>query len=140
MPHISLSNLLGPHPEALRLRSARAEILAGNLANGDTPGFRARDIDFAATLERAMNGDTNPSQGSMTLAVTRADHLRATDTPQQAFDELLYRTPLMPSIDGNTVDVELERAAMAQNNLQLMAAMQFLNGRIRGLMTAIRGE
>jgi flagellar basal-body rod protein FlgB len=56
------------------------------------------------------------------------------------FDELLYRTPLMPSIDGNTVDVELERVAMAQNNLQLMAAMQFLNGRIRGLMTAIRGE
>ena len=137
MPHISLDNALGPHPHALALRARRAEVLASNLANADTPGYLARDIDFAAAMRTASSDE------GMFAPRARPDprHLQLGEARTEALDtELAYRAPLLPAIDGNTVSAEHEQSEMARNNLQLMASIQFLGGRFRGLTTALRGE
>jgi flagellar basal-body rod protein FlgB len=114
---IGLDKYLGVHAQALNLRSQRTELLAANLANADTPGYRARDIDFKSALAHA-NGMAN--------SVTPG--------------ELKYRTPLAPSLDGNTVDAQLEQAAFAENTVRYQATLSFLSSKFRGLMTAITGQ
>jgi flagellar basal-body rod protein FlgB len=130
---------LGVHADALKLRSRRAELLARNLANADTPGFQARDFDFRQALS-AARGDG----GAVTLAATSAGHLRTGGTPAgspgMADPELLYRTPVAPSVDGNTVDTQLEQAAFAENTVKYQVTLQFVNSKIRGLMTALTGQ
>ena len=128
-----MSNPIDPfgiHTQALALRGRRAEVLATNLANADTPGYQARDLDFAAVL--AEQGDNGA------LQVTDTRHLGGTD-PDFNF-ALRYREPLQASLDNNTVDVQAERAAFADNSMRYQASLTFLNGRIRGLMSALRGE
>jgi flagellar basal-body rod protein FlgB len=129
---ISLDTALGIHAQALALRARRAEVLAANLANADTPGYKARDLDFAGTLAGAQGG-------AMGLAATARRHL-AGEPVTPGSGELLYRVPMQPSIDGNTVDTHTEYAEFALNALQYQASLTFLNGRIRTLTTAIRGE
>ena len=127
---MSTSNVFGIHTQALALRARRAEILATNLDNADTPGYQARDLDFAAVL--AGQGE----QG--TLAVTSSRHLGGAD-PDFSY-ALRYRDPLQASLDQNTVDVQAERAAFTDNAMRYQATLTFLNGRVRGLMSALRGE
>lgn len=128
---LSLDTALGIHAQALALRARRAEVLAANLANADTPGYKARDLDFASALAGA--------QGErITLMATARGHLSGEAAAGRG--ALLYRMPLQPSIDGNTVDTQTEYAEFARNALQYQASLSFLNGRIRTLMTAIRGE
>jgi flagellar basal-body rod protein FlgB len=127
---------LGIHPQALELRARRAELLAANLANSDTPNYKARDIDFRAALADAQ---ASPATAGLRLAATSAAHRQA-DGALAAGGELLYRTPHQPSIDGNTVDPQIEYSQFAQNALQYQASLTFLTGRIRTLMTAIRGD
>ena len=128
-----MSNPIDPfgiHSQALALRARRAEVLATNLANADTPGYQARDLDFAAVL--AEQGE----QGAM--QVTDVRHLGGVDAD---FDYALrYREPLQAALDHNTVDVQAERAAFTDNAMRYQASLTFLNGRIRGLMSALRGE
>jgi flagellar basal-body rod protein FlgB len=130
---------LGVHADALKLRSRRAELLARNLANADTPGFQARDFDFRQALS-AARGDG----GAVTLAATSSGHLRTggapAGSPGMADPELLYRTPVAPSVDGNTVDIQLEQAAFAENTVKYQVTLQFVNSKIRGLMTALTGQ
>lgn len=127
---IGFERALGIHAQALELRSRRAEILAANLANADTPNYLARDIDFAATLA-GMRG-----QG-VALKATHAVHMQARgDAP----GELLYRTPAQMAIDGNTVEEEQEKSAFADNAMRYQAGLRLLGNRIQGLLTAIRGE
>ena len=133
-----LDSHLGLHADALRLRSQRAELLARNLANADTPGFEARDIDFKAALDAVRQQD-----GGSTLATTRTGHLGLGGTTADAGvpeSALLYRVPVAPSADGNTVDVQLEQAAFAENAVKYQATLQFVNSKLRGLMTAITGQ
>lgn len=126
----SLNDVLATHATALRLRAARAEVLAANLANADTPGYQARDLDFQSLLAAA--GD--PGQ----LATTQAGHLGHAAGDGAA--PLMYRQPLHASLDQNTVDVQAERAAFLDNALRYQASLTFLNGRIAGLVAALRGE
>jgi len=128
-----IDSALGIHQQALSVRSHRAEILATNLANADTPNFKARDIDFKTLLGKAQAGNNG-----LRLSVSHASHLPATDTA--ADDELLYRTPAQPSADGNTVDTHMEHAEFMRNALRYQASLTFINGRIRGLLTALKGD
>ena len=126
----STSNVFGIHAQAMALRARRAEILATNLANADTPGYQARDLDFAAVL--AGEGE----QGAM--LVTHGRHLGGAD-PDFSY-ALRYREPLQASLDQNSVDVQAERAAFTDNAMRYQASLTFLNARIRGLLSALRGE
>jgi len=131
----NIDTALGIHPQALAVRARRAEILAANIANADTPNYKARDLDF-----RALLGGAQDQQMTARLVATNAAHLPDAEAGVNVGGGLMYRMPLQPSIDGNTVDPQTEYAQFAQNALQYQASLTFLNGRIRGLMTAIRGD
>ena len=133
MTTISFDAALGIHEKALYLRSQRAEVLANNLANADTPNFKARDVNFQSLLEEATT-----SQRSDAPALTNARHMTLADA--DANDDLLYRTPTQPSIDGNTVEEHLEMARFAENSQNFEASLYFLNSRFMGLKGAIRGD
>ncbi|MGR9051429.1 MAG: flagellar basal body rod protein FlgB [Gammaproteobacteria bacterium] len=128
---INFQNALGIIPQALTLREKRSEVLAANLANADTPNYKARDLEFHSVLKQVQ-----PSNAS--LERTRPGHLAPPDVVLGA--ELLYRNPSQPSLDGNTVEAHVEQAKYAENAVQYQASLRFINGRISGLMTAIRGE
>ena len=131
---ISIDNALGMMPEALSLRAQRTNTLANNIANSDTPGFKARDIDFHSVLKQRLAQSGSP--GDVTR--THSTHLEGRFAPGR--EALQYRTPLMPSLDGNTVDTQLEQAEFAENSIQFLTALRFVNGKISGLRTAIKGE
>ncbi|MCB1686731.1 MAG: flagellar basal body rod protein FlgB [Pseudomonadales bacterium] len=133
---IGFDNALGIHEQALSLRSARTDLLARNIANADTPGYHARDIDFAAELNKAMGNSELPA--SVAIRATHAGH-QAAATGKPDIDRL-YRVPLVPSFDGNTVDAQTEQAAFAENNVQFLASLRFLDGRFRSMLSAIKGE
>jgi len=132
---MKLDSYLGVHTAALKLRSQRTEVLAANMANADTPNYRARDIDFKAALAQAGS----PGAG-VHLATTRSGHISNSPVNGVPAAELKYRTPLAPSLDANTVDTQLEQAAFAENTVRYQATLQFLSSKFRGLMTAITGQ
>lgn len=116
---IRIDDALGVHMRALGLHVQRSEILAANLANEDTPGFQARDLDFKAQMAR---------HGS---PPTFADERTA---------PLQYRVPAQPSQDGNTVELSVEQAAFAKSTQDFQASLTFLNMKFRGLKQAIEGR
>src|ERR1700748_271331 len=130
----SLDSYLGIHPDALKLQSKRTEVIADNLANADTPGYKARDIDFRAALASAGSPDA-----PVKMTTTNAGHMTI-DPNTDASANLKYRTPLAPSLDGNTVDSQQEQAAFADNTVRYQATLAFLSSRIKNLMTAITGQ
>lgn len=132
---IGFDAALGPHVDALALRARRTEVLARNIAHADTPGYLARDIDFRAELSKRL-GEAGAGE---TLRTTHGRHLPARGVAADTVT-LKYRSPLMASFDGNTVDTQTEQAAFAENNMQFQAALQFLNSKFKGLMSAIKGE
>jgi flagellar basal-body rod protein FlgB len=130
---LNLDTYLGVHADALKVQSKRMEVLATNLANADTPNYKAQDIDFRAALAQAGGaGSTVP------LATTDARHL-STDPTADASANLKYRVPLAPSLDGNTVDAQQEQAAFADNTVRYQATLTFLSARFKSLVTAITG-
>lgn len=131
MPDL-LSDYLQFHQRALSVRAERQEILASNIANADTPNFKARDIDFKAALATALSAST-PS-----LASTHATHLNGTSVSGNA--ALLYRIPRQDSIDGNTVELDAERAQFADNALRYEAGISAVNGKIKSLLSVIQGQ
>ena len=131
----SIDNYLGVHAAALKLRSQRTEVLAANLANADTPSYRARDIDFKNALAAASG-----QGGGVSLATTKAGHIGAATANGSAAPELKYRVPLAPALDGNTVDGQLEQAAFAENTVRYQATLSFVSSKFRALMTAITGQ
>ena len=126
--------------QALELRARRQEVLAANLANAETPGYKARDFDFGAAL-RAASGvpEAGAAQGPLQLAATDARHLRG-DAGDGLPVALKYRTPAQAAIDGNTVDPDLERTRFADNALRYDAALRMLNGQIQTLQRAIQNN
>jgi flagellar basal-body rod protein FlgB len=131
-----LSQSLEFHGEALRLRAERQRLLASNIANGDTPGYVARDLDFKASLSQALG--QMPSLKS-SLAATAAGHvsrpLAGTEDPR-----MVYAMPSQSNLDGNTVDMDRERAAFADNSVKYEATLRFINGSGRTLLDAIKGQ
>lgn len=122
--------------EALNLRAQRQEILAANIANADTPGYQARDIDFASEMKKVM--DRGRVEGSgVSLTLTSERHIPAqTQTVPQL--DLLYRIPDQPSMDGNTVDMDRERTNFADNSLKYQSDLQVLGGQIKGMMSVLQ--
>jgi flagellar basal-body rod protein FlgB len=129
-----LDSALGLHAKALELRARRAEVLASNLANADTPGYKARDLDFKGLLDQSLQPQ------AVAPKLTHAAHLQGVTASPASERELLYRVPNQAALDGNTVDAHLEKAAFMENALQYQTTLQLLNRRIKGLIGAIRGE
>jgi len=134
---LNLDTYLGVHADALKLQSKRMEVIADNLANSDTPGYKARDIDFRAAMANA--GADGSASAPVKLATTNPGHL-GTDPTTEANATLKYRVPLAPSLDGNTVDAQQEQAAFADNTVRYQATLTFLSSRFKSLMTAITGQ
>lgn len=130
-----LDKVFGVHEQGVRVRERRAELLASNLANADTPNYKARDIDFKQVLQQAEAGSA-----ATNMKVTQTKHLQADGFAAGMNAELLYRNPLQPSVDGNTVDSQQEKAQFIQNAMQYQASLSFLSGKIKNLMTALKGE
>lgn len=131
-------NLFGIHGHALTYRQERLNLIAGNLANADTPHFKARDIAFQDALRAVAGQHDNRGEA---LRRTQVAHLPPDEANAAGLASLtVYRTPLQPSLDGNTVDSSLEQAAFGRAALEYRASLSFVEGRIRSLLTAITGE
>jgi flagellar basal-body rod protein FlgB len=125
-------NIFGIHEQALLLHGQRVGVLATNLANADTPNYKARDIDFSEVL--AHTGDA-----PVPLRVTQAAHITFNDGELPA-GELKYRNPYQASLDGNTVEMPVEQAAFAENNVRYQASLMFINQKIAQMQLAIAGQ
>jgi flagellar basal-body rod protein FlgB len=131
-----LDDLLNFHTQALRVRDQRQQVLASNIANADTPNFKARDVDFKTALQGALQAA--PAAGGAALATTAPGHLAG--APGLAAEAgLLYRTPAQGSVDGNTVDLDAERAAFADNAIHYEFNLTRLSQQIKGMMAVIQG-
>lgn len=128
----TIDSYFGVHEAALRLRTARSELLAGNLANADTPNYQARDIDFKSLLNEYRG------LGDARLQTTHRQHLNPNGDIGSS--EPMYRIPNQPAVDGNTVDSQTEKAAFMENSLQYQATLRFIDGSIKTLRSAIRGD
>lgn len=140
-----IDKFLATHADALQLRARRTQVLANNIANADTPNFKARDIAFAEVL-RDVNGpgSKNPLRANKlalsgsSLVTTNSRHINKGSSSVNA--PLLYRQPEQASLDGNTVDKDLEQARFAENTVRYQASLEFINSRVSGLMRTLRGE
>jgi flagellar basal-body rod protein FlgB len=129
---INLDEALGVHARALELRAYRAQLLATNIANADTPNYKAVDIDFKTALSQAQSGQ-------LPLTVTSANQIQTSSTEGSQY-QLMYRNPMQPALDGNTVDTQIEQAEFTRNAVQHQASLMFLSNRIKGILSAIKGE
>ncbi|MBS0544388.1 MAG: flagellar basal body rod protein FlgB [Proteobacteria bacterium] len=120
---------------ALNLLAHRQQMLASNIANADTPNYKARDLDFRAALQGALAQQA----ASVPLAATQPAHIGAGEAnPLERYTG--YRTELQSAVDGNTVNMDVERAAFAENALRYEASITFINGMLRSMNTAITGQ
>ena len=131
----SLDTTLQFHVEALNVRALRQQVLASNIANADTPGYKARDIDFRKSLEDALVGRVPTAA----LARSAAAHMSSPAQTGGASGPLLYRTVLQPTLDGNTVDMDVERAQFAENAIHFEANLTFINSQLKAMLAAIQG-
>lgn len=129
-----LDKLLQFHQDALNLRAFRQQLLASNIANADTPGYKARDIDFAAALRSATSG-----QAASAAPLSTSDSRHLTGVAQEEPAAVLYRSVQQPSIDGNTVDMDVERNRFAENAVHYDANVSFLNSQIKLMLAALQG-
>ncbi|MXR36816.1 flagellar basal body rod protein FlgB [Craterilacuibacter sinensis] len=121
--------------KSLNLRAYRAEVLASNLANDDTPNYKAVDFDFGQALSAAQS----QQGGTLAMVRTSAAHLDGAAGTASDKPNLAYRNSVQPSLDGNSVDMDVERAAFTDNSLRYQSTLTFLNRRITGLADAIKG-
>lgn len=127
------------HQEALNLRSQRQDVLATNIAHADTPGYKARDFDFSNRLSEAVERGRQASV--MPMSVTSARHLSGTAAGGSAggsAPDLMYRTPTQSSMDGNTVEMDVERVNFADNAMRYEANLTILGSKIKGLLAAVQ--
>jgi flagellar basal-body rod protein FlgB len=128
---VNFDKALGIHTQALALREKRSEVLASNLVNADTPGYKARDLDFKSVFKQNM-----PS--GVSLERTQPGHIAPSQ--QLLGASLMYRNPNQVSLDGNTVEAHVEQAKFGENAVQYQASLSFINNNLAGLMMALRGE
>lgn len=133
----AIDRMFNLHQTALGVRGYRGQVLASNIANADTPGYQARDVDFKTALAQAAG--VRPQESAQMLK-TSSRHMNALpiqgNTPA---GPLVYRTVTQASIDNNTVDVNVERAQFADNAMRYEASLTFINAKIKGLLSAIQG-
>jgi len=128
-------NIFGIHEQALLLHGERLGVLTNNLANADTPGYKARDIDFREVLSGSAAA---AGEAPLALAATSAGHMTAVSSGPSA--TLKYRNPYQAALDGNTVEMPVEQAAFAENNVRYQASLTFINGRIADLQYVLSGQ
>ncbi|WP_339409982.1 flagellar basal body rod protein FlgB [Pseudomonas sp. EA_35y_Pfl2_R5] len=133
---ISFERALGIHEQALGFRAQRAEVLANNIANADTPHYKARDLQFASVLAEQS---AKAQRGPVSLNRTDSQHIPA-DGVIVGDASLAYRNPFHPSIDQNTVDLQIEQSNYAENSVQFQASFTLLNSKFKGLVSALRGD
>ena len=133
-----LSDTLDFQAQALSLRSERQRLIASNIANADTPGYVARDLDFAQALRQA----TGTLQPARTLQVSQPGHLGGAAAAGGAGSagNLTYATAAQTNLDRNTVDMDRERASFADNSVKYEATLRFINGNVRTVLSAITGQ
>jgi flagellar basal-body rod protein FlgB len=124
--------VFGIHEKALLLHEQRIGVLATNLANADTPNYKARDIDFSEVL-------TNTGEGSLSMRATQSAHITI-PTGELPAGDVKYRNPYQASLDGNTVEMPVEQAAFAENNVRYQASLTFINLKIAQMQLAIAGQ
>ncbi|QWD44914.1 flagellar basal body rod protein FlgB [Polynucleobacter paneuropaeus] len=146
----SLDQMLDFNATALAVRAKRQEVLAANIANADTPGFRARDIDFKSAMQKALeaNGLDADAQNvskmpkGADLLTTSPQHIKGDPLPQVAGEVdssgLLYRSVVQDSADGNTVDPDVERSAFVSNSIHYEASVMLINASIKEMNTALQ--
>jgi flagellar basal-body rod protein FlgB len=128
---INFNNAFGIHDDALLLAERRTQLLAENIVNADTPGYKARDIDFDAVMQRTQ-------KDSVTLRTTNNSHIKLS---QQAYaNDVQYRVVEQSAADGNTVDTQKEKAAFSENSMRYELSMNILTRKIKGLKAAFKGE
>ena len=132
---ISFNKALGLYESALKLRSDKASTIASNLANADTPNYKAKDINFHEALKSSMGSGNN----SMSMRTTHSGHIDFDKGNGPSANEY-FRTPSQPSVDGNTVEEQVEHAEFMKNNLEFQAAFTMLNSRFKGMSKAVKGE
>jgi flagellar basal-body rod protein FlgB len=132
---ITFDSALGIHQEALRIRSQRAEMLASNLANVDTPNYKAQDIDFQTALKMA-SGD----HSSAAIQTTNSKHISSVSGGNPFAPAVQYRASMQDSLDGNTVDEQIEQSQFMENAVQYQASLSFLEGKFNGIRKALKGE
>jgi flagellar basal-body rod protein FlgB len=133
-----LTSTLDFHAQALTLRAERQRLIAGNIANADTPGYIARDMDFAKALREAT-GQSSGQAVPGAMAVTNSGHMSVT-AGARSEGELLYATGPQDSLDRNTVDLDRERAAFAENAVKYEATLRFINGHMRTMTEAMKSH
>lgn len=124
-----LNNALGIHEHALPLRNRRMQVIAENIANADTPHFKAKDINFSKALDAAR---------SSPMRATQSNHFEVGDLP--GADGMMFRTPFNASADGNTVEMSVEQARYGKAAGDYQATLAFLENRVSGIRKALRGE
>jgi flagellar basal-body rod protein FlgB len=138
-----LTDTLNFQGQALTLRSERQRLLASNIANADTPGYVARDMNFAQALREAtgagQNGTAGMTNGASALATSQSGHLPGS-AGARGEANLLYATPSQTNLDRNTVDMDRERANFADNSVKYEATLRFINGHVRTMLEAIKGQ
>jgi flagellar basal-body rod protein FlgB len=141
-----LDAALSFHQNALRVRSQRQEVIAANIANADTPNFKARDIDFKSAMQNALSQNALAhSSAANSLSKTSELHLNSNGTTSAASSatgnsEPLFRPIIQGSVDGNTVDMDVERNQFVDNGLRYEASLNMINGQIKKMLTAIQGQ
>lgn len=142
-----LDETLRFHETALSLRAQRQQMLASNIANADTPNYKARDVDFGKALQGALSraGQTGPSgpatqAAPSNMVLTSAAHLAPKGSVSIGGLQPQYRSVVQGSVDGNTVDMDIERNQFTDNALRYEAGVTFVASKLKGLLTAIQGQ
>jgi flagellar basal-body rod protein FlgB len=130
-----LDSALRFHQEALSLRARRQEVLSSNIANADTPNFKARDFDFGSKLSEAV--ERGRQSMSMTMSTTSSRHLSG-EANSTGEGDLMYRMPNQTSLDGNTVEMDVERVNFADNAMRYEANLTILGSKIKSLLSAVQ--
>lgn len=137
-----LDAALSFHQNALRIRSQRQELIAGNIANADTPNYKARDIDFKSAMAQALSSNDQASSVSANgLDKTASNHINGLSSNNYAGpNEPLFRPIIQGSIDGNSVDMDVERNQFVDNGIRYEASLNMINGQIKKMLSAIQGQ
>lgn len=135
---LNFDGYLGGLDDALILRSRRSEILASNLANADTPGYKAKDIDFKDAMSKAMGTRSEFKKDSLQMTTTNNSHIQMSQNSLST--DMMYRNPYQPSLDGNTVDAGIEKTEFSKNSIHYTANLRFLTGKFQSLTKAIKGQ
>lgn len=137
-----LDALLGFHQNALRIRGQRQELLAANIANADTPKYKAKDIDFADAMQNAMSLQNANSKigNNLQAVVTQPGHINPLTSGQNVSGKTLFRPIVQGSVDGNTVDMDVERNQFVDNAIRYEASLTIINNQIKGMLSAIQNN